>query len=83
MAQYFSIDDEGMISTLQREYETVTNKCGVIDLSWKVFFSRFFIFKKIEIFKLQGKLEIKGPDVEALMDYAFASSVRTRLNYKE
>ncbi|PAV88322.1 hypothetical protein WR25_07568 [Diploscapter pachys] len=57
VAQYFSIDDEGMISTLQREYETVTNKCGVIDLSWK------------------GKLEIKGPDAEALMDYAFASSI--------
>ncbi|KJH45283.1 FAD dependent oxidoreductase [Dictyocaulus viviparus] len=31
----FDIDEEGMLSTLSREYEMVTNKCGVIDMSWK------------------------------------------------
>ncbi|VDL79466.1 unnamed protein product [Nippostrongylus brasiliensis] len=33
--QVFDVDEEGMLSTLSREYQMVTNKCGVIDMSWK------------------------------------------------
>uniref|UniRef100_A0A1I7WRY2 DAO domain-containing protein n=1 Tax=Heterorhabditis bacteriophora TaxID=37862 RepID=A0A1I7WRY2_HETBA len=57
VAQVFDIDEEGLLSTLTREYEMVTNKCGVIDMSWK------------------GKIEVKGPDADAFMNYAIASQV--------
>ncbi|CAI4222420.1 unnamed protein product [Auanema sp. JU1783] len=57
VAQVFGVDDEGLLSTLSREYERVTNRCGVIDLSWK------------------GKIEVKGKDAEALMEYAIAGPV--------
>lgn len=53
----FDVDDEGLLSTISREYERVVNRCGVIDLSWK------------------GKIEVKGPDADALMEYAIASPV--------
>lgn len=53
----FDVDEEGLLSTISREYERVVNRCGVIDLSWK------------------GKIEVKGPDADALMDYAIASPV--------
>ncbi|KHJ91193.1 FAD dependent oxidoreductase [Oesophagostomum dentatum] len=33
--QAFNIEEEGILSTLSREYQMVTNKCGVIDMSWK------------------------------------------------
>ncbi|CAJ0602305.1 unnamed protein product [Cylicocyclus nassatus] len=35
VAQAFDIEEEGMLSTLNREYQMVTNKCGVVDMSWK------------------------------------------------
>ncbi|KAJ1370391.1 hypothetical protein KIN20_032105 [Parelaphostrongylus tenuis] len=35
VSNVFDIDEEGMLSTVSREYEMVTNKCGVIDMSWK------------------------------------------------
>ncbi|KAE9418545.1 hypothetical protein Angca_007510, partial [Angiostrongylus cantonensis] len=35
VSHVFDIDEEGMLSTVSREYEMVTNKCGVIDMSWK------------------------------------------------
>ncbi|PIO54162.1 hypothetical protein TELCIR_24481, partial [Teladorsagia circumcincta] len=53
--QVFDIDEEGMLSTLSREYQMVTNKCGVIDMSWK------------------GKIEVKGEDSDALMNYAICT----------
>ncbi|VDM65441.1 unnamed protein product, partial [Strongylus vulgaris] len=33
--QVFGIGDEGILATLSREHQMVTNKCGVIDMSWK------------------------------------------------
>ncbi|VDN25693.1 unnamed protein product, partial [Cylicostephanus goldi] len=57
VAQAFDIEEEGMLSTLSREYQMVTNKCGVIDMSWK------------------GKIEVKGPDAEALLNYAICSPI--------
>ncbi|VDO71309.1 unnamed protein product [Haemonchus placei] len=55
--QVFDIDEEGMLSTLSREYQMVTNKCGVIDMSWK------------------GKIEVKGEDSNALMNYAICTQI--------
>ncbi|KAK6045805.1 FAD dependent oxidoreductase [Cooperia oncophora] len=55
--QVFDIDEEGMLSTLSREYQMVTNKCGVIDMSWK------------------GKIEVKGQDSDALMNYAICTQI--------
>ncbi|VDO19271.1 unnamed protein product [Heligmosomoides polygyrus] len=55
--QIFDIDEEGMLSTLSREYQMVTNKCGVIDMSWK------------------GKIEVKGEDADALMNYAICTQI--------
>ncbi|EYB90726.1 hypothetical protein Y032_0215g2364 [Ancylostoma ceylanicum] len=55
--QVFDIDEEGMLSTLTREYQMVTNKCGVIDMSWK------------------GKIEVKGEDAEALLNYAICTEI--------
>lgn len=49
-----------MLSTLSREYQMVTNKCGVIDMSWK------------------GKIEVKGEDADALMNYAICTQVWDR-----
>ncbi|KAK5965794.1 Dimethylglycine dehydrogenase mitochondrial [Trichostrongylus colubriformis] len=57
VAQVFDIDEEGMLSTLTREYQMVTNKCGVIDMSWK------------------GKIEVKGEDADALMNYAICTQI--------
>ncbi|CAI5439407.1 unnamed protein product [Caenorhabditis angaria] len=59
VANTFSLQgqDPGYLPTLVREYEMVTNKCGLIDLSWK------------------GKIEVKGKDAEALMEYAIASPI--------
>uniref|UniRef100_A0A914VTZ0 Dimethylglycine dehydrogenase n=1 Tax=Plectus sambesii TaxID=2011161 RepID=A0A914VTZ0_9BILA len=31
----FSLGDEGYMRALMREYQMVTNKCGIVDLSWK------------------------------------------------
>ncbi|KAK6026054.1 FAD dependent oxidoreductase [Ostertagia ostertagi] len=59
--QVFDIDEEGMLSTLSREYQMVTNKCGVIDMSWK------------------GKIEVKGEDSDALMNYAICTQVLSEL----
>ncbi|CAD6184521.1 unnamed protein product [Caenorhabditis auriculariae] len=56
--QAFKVDEEeGLLSTLMREYQKVTNKCGVVDMSWR------------------GKIEVKGRDAEALMDYVIASRI--------
>ncbi|KHJ76521.1 hypothetical protein OESDEN_23859 [Oesophagostomum dentatum] len=55
--QVFDVEEEGMLSTLSREYQMVTNKCGVIDMSW------------------EGKIEVKGKDAEALLNYACCSKV--------
>ncbi|KAF8366343.1 hypothetical protein PRIPAC_84172, partial [Pristionchus pacificus] len=57
VAQYFNIDEENVLSTLEREYLMVTNKCGVIDMSWK------------------GKIEVKGPDAQELLEYAVCGEV--------
>lgn len=37
--------------------QMVTNKCGVIDMSWK------------------GKIEVKGPDAQELLEYAVCGEV--------
>ncbi|KIH65471.1 FAD dependent oxidoreductase [Ancylostoma duodenale] len=59
--QVFDIDEEGMLSTLTREYQMVANKCGVIDMSWK------------------GKIEVKGEDAEALLNYAICTELLSEL----
>ncbi|VDM37347.1 unnamed protein product [Toxocara canis] len=35
VAQAFSVQDEPQLPSMIREYQMVTNKCGIIDLSWK------------------------------------------------
>uniref|UniRef100_F1KU54 Dimethylglycine dehydrogenase n=1 Tax=Ascaris suum TaxID=6253 RepID=F1KU54_ASCSU len=35
VAQAFAVEDEAQLPSMIREYEMVTNKCGIIDLSWK------------------------------------------------
>uniref|UniRef100_A0A158PNQ2 Dimethylglycine dehydrogenase, mitochondrial (inferred by orthology to a human protein) n=1 Tax=Anisakis simplex TaxID=6269 RepID=A0A158PNQ2_ANISI len=35
VAETFSVENEPQLPAMIREYEMVTNKCGIIDLSWK------------------------------------------------
>lgn len=35
VAQAFAVHDEPRLPSMIREYQMVTNKCGIIDLTWK------------------------------------------------
>uniref|UniRef100_A0A158R5I5 Dimethylglycine dehydrogenase n=1 Tax=Syphacia muris TaxID=451379 RepID=A0A158R5I5_9BILA len=57
--QAFAVRDELRLPALIREYQMVTNKCGIIDLTWK---------GKIEV-------EVRGPDAKAFLEKVLTNAV--------
>lgn len=87
VAETFPVDDESPASAVIREYQMVTNKCGITDLSWKskievgysfsknyVIFNYFILYfiLNIKYFNAYNiQIFINVNDLCLLLDYVF------------